>query len=594
MLRPFLATILACATTLVAEDQPTAGPEPSPTQICLSHDGSRAYILNQGNGTVAVLDVAARKVLDSFAVGRHPSDAVLSPDGSQLIVTCTHDQSVAVVDLEKRSVTRRIKTGFEPIGASLSVDGSRLAVANSLTDKVTIHNAADGDLLHTIGTGRLPRFLAETPDGSRMVVANAHSRDLTIIDPVGGHVVETRTLGRAAQMRQIAVTPDGRWAIIATLVGHDEMITMQMERGWINSNGFIVLDLQQPGHYVTLLLDRVLQGATNPWAVEISPDAGTLWVSLAGIHQVAIIDLPGTLELVRATSPDQVQRLSQETELLEQKGLARRVSTGGVGPRGLAYCAPRNELLVANYFSNSISILDGSSGEFKASVALGPAEPTSLWRRGEMHFNDGRICFQNWYSCASCHQEDATMDSLNWDLINDGIGNPKNAKSMHNGILTPPAMWSGVRADQNVGTMAGQRFLGFLPDEQVQKGLIEYIGKPRRAPNPWREADPEAIRRGETAFYRARCDACHYGDAFSDQRKHDIGLRGLTMDVDFRSRFDTPSLLECYRTAPYLHDGRAATLREIFTHHNPDNAHGLTRGMSEKEIDDLVTYLRTL
>ena len=232
--------------------------------------------------------------------------------------------------------------------------------------------------------------------------------------------------------------------------------------------------------------------------------------------------------------------------------------------------------------------------KLKASVALGPSEPASLWRQGELRFNDGRICFQNWYSCASCHQEDATIDSLNWDLINDGIGNPKNVKSMHNGILTPPAMWSGVRANQNVGTMAGQRFLGFLPDEQVQEALIEYIGKPRRAPNPWRKSDPEAIRRGETAFFRARCDACHLGDTFTDQSKHDIGLDGPTMEVDVRSRFDTPSLLECYRTAPYLHDGRAATLRGIFTEHNPDNAHGLTRGMTEKEINDLVTYLRTL
>ena len=186
------------------------------------------------------------------------------------------------------------------------------------------------------------------------------------------------------------------------------------------------------------------------------------------------------------------------------------------------------------------------------------------------------------------------MDALNWDLANDGLGNPKNAKSMHNGILTPPAMWSGVRADQNVGTMAGQRFLGFLPDEQVQKALIEFIGNPRRAPNPWRDLDPEAVQRGKTVFFRARCDVCHPGPTFTDQKKHDIGLTGPTMEVDVRSRFDTPSLLESYRTAPYLHDGRARTLREIFTEHNPDNIHGLTGGLSQEEIDALVAYIRTL
>ena len=112
-----------------------------------------------------------------------------------------------------------------------------------------------------------------------------------------------------------------------------------------------------------------------------------------------------------------------------------------------------------------------------------------------MRFNDARICYQHWNSCASCHQEDATIDSLNWDLINDGTGNPKNVKSLHHGVLTPPAMWSGVRRNQDAGVMAGQRFLGFLPDDNIQKALMEFLENPRRAPNPYRLEDPAAIAR---------------------------------------------------------------------------------------------------
>ncbi len=186
------------------------------------------------------------------------------------------------------------------------------------------------------------------------------------------------------------------------------------------------------------------------------------------------------------------------------------------------------------------------------------------------------------------------MDSLNWDLINDGLGNPKNAKSMHNGFYEAPAMWSGVRADQNMGVMAGQRFLGFLPDDDVQRALMEFIGKPRRAPNPYRTLNPEASERGRRIFYRARCEICHIPPLYSDRIKHDIGLSGYTSEIDFRSRFDTPSLLDAYRTGPYLHDGRAETLRSIFTDHNSTNMHGLTRGLSAGELDDLVAFLRTL
>jgi cytochrome c peroxidase len=161
-------------------------------------------------------------------------------------------------------------------------------------------------------------------------------------------------------------------------------------------------------------------------------------------------------------------------------------------------------------------------------------------------------------------------------------------------MYTPPAMWSGVRGDQNTGVAAGQRFLGFLPDAEVQQALMEFIGKPRRVPNPYRAAQPEAIERGRNVFLRARCDACHPAPLFTDLKQHDIGLSGPSSDVDFRSRFDTPSLRDCYRTAPYLHDGRAATLREVLTVYNPRNEHGLTQGLAPAELEDLVAYLRSL
>lgn len=74
-------------------------------------------------------------------------------------------------------------------------------------------------------------------------------------------------------------------------------------------------------------------------------------------------------------------------------------------------------------------------------------------------------------------------------------------------------------------------------------------------------------------------------------KAHDLGLAAET---DLRSRFDTPSLREVYRTAPYLHDGRAATLREIFSEHNSNDLHGRTSGLSEQETDDLLHYLMSL
>jgi YVTN family beta-propeller protein len=582
------------ASSAAAEVDPKSPRRHAPIALALSPDRTRAYVVNEGTDSVSVLDIGQRQVLREIPVGRHPSQAVISPDGRTLYVTSRYDYCVQAVDLERGEVVARWPTGYEPLGLALTPDGNSLAIANALSNTVVVLALPSGERRFEIPVGRVPRYLAVTPDGQRLVVGHAQSRDVSIIGLASGRVLEQRLLARSAQLQQVACTADGRYAVVPGLVAHDEMITIQMERGWIVSNGFYVLDLQAQGHFVTLLLDRVLAGAANPWAAAISPDQRRLYVSLAGVHQIAIVDLPATLELVARTTPQQVPRLSQDVEIMERLGLVQRVDPGVIGPRAIALNADAGELLVAGYFSDSVSVLDAETGEVRAAIPLGPATPLSLWRQGQSLFSDARICYQNWYSCASCHQEDGTTDSLNWDLINDGTGNPKNVKSMHDGILTPPAMWSGVRGDQDTAVMAGQRFLGFLPDQEVQKALMEYIGNPRRAPNPYRLLDPPAIERGRKVFFRARCDACHTPPLFVDLKQHDVGLSGFTSEADFRSRFDTPSLRECYRTAPYLHDGRAATLHDVLTVHNPRNEHGMTRGLTSGERDDLVAYLRSL
>ncbi len=564
----------------------------SPNHIRLSRDGRRAYVVNQDAGTISVLDVRRRKVLDEVSVGSSPVHAELSPDGRTLYVSRRYADDVAVLNLKKLRVTRLMRTGLEPYGLAVSKKGDRLFVANSMSDSVSIIDAATGKTLAEVPVGREPRYVAVTPDGKKLLVANSLSREITIVDVSAAKVVESRDLGKANILRQVAVSPDGRWGYVSHIVSHEERTTLQMERGWIHSNGFSVLDMRHKGRRVTLLLDRLLDGDANPWGALVSKDGGRLYVTLAGVHEVAIVDTRKALQLVRETPVDKVERLAQNVEIVEARGIARRVKAGGLGPRGLALSEKTGELLVANYFSDSVSVLDAETGALRAVIPLGPEQKMTQHRKGEMLFNDARFCFQRWFSCASCHQEDATVDGLSWDLPNDGVGNPKNVKSLHDVHDTAPAMWGGVRKDMHAAVAAGQRFLGFLPDEERHKALIAYINKPRRAPNPHRRrGDPESMRRGEKVYARALCDACHPSPSFTDRKKYDLGLSG---PKDQRARFDTPSLREVYRTAPYLHDGSAKTLREVFTRYNPDGRHGRTQGLTDAEMKDLLLYLKSL
>ncbi|MBA7608364.1 hypothetical protein ES703_15541 [subsurface metagenome] len=75
---------------------------------------------------------------------------------------------------------------------------------------------------------------------------------------------------------------------------------------------------------------------------------------------------------------------------------------------------------------------------------------------------------------------------------------------------------------------------------------------------------------------------------YTDLQKYDVGTgKGL----DKNRQFDTPTLIEVWRTAPYLYDGRAATMKEVLTKHNSGDKHGVTSNLTGNEIGDLAEFV---
>jgi cytochrome c peroxidase len=103
-----------------------------------------------------------------------------------------------------------------------------------------------------------------------------------------------------------------------------------------------------------------------------------------------------------------------------------------------------------------------------------------------------------------------------------------------------------------------------------------------------------AARRGEKLF-RSRetgCAQCHPPPLFTNLKSYDVGTRGPFDDA--ADTFDTPTLIEVWRTAPYLHDGSAATLRDLLTLANQNDRHGKTSHLTADQIRDLCEYLLSL
>jgi len=409
-------------------------------------------------------------------------------------------------------------------------------------------------------------------------------------------------------LRQICVSPDGRHACLALTVGRFQMPVTQLARGWVNTSAITLIDLASLEVVNTVLLDDPDRGAANPWAAAWSGDGHWLCVTHAGTHELSVIDFPALLKKLAAlpASPpapsvkdsyiSSRSAADVPNDLSFLSGLRRRVQLNGRGPRALAIAGQR--AFVAGYFTDSLDVVDLSAAKPAAeAAALGPEHPMTTARRGEMYFNDATICFQGWQSCASCHDDDARVDGLNWDLLNDGIGTPKDTKSLVLSHQTPPVMSLGVRATAEIAVRngIGNSLATSLPEE-VPAAMDEWIKSLKPAPSPHlvNGRVSAAARRGERLFQSpgTGCANCHEGELFTDLHAYNVGTQN-PFDKDDKE-FDTPTLRELWRTAPYLHDGSAATIRDVLSTRNPKNEHGKTSQLTPQQIDDLAEYLLSL
>ncbi len=530
------------------------------TGLAVSKTGN-LYVTGGGpRGRIWSLNPAGT-ILQTLETGHTPGSPVLAPNEKTLYVCNRFDNDISFIDLATGHTTARVPVLREPVAADITPDGKLLFVAN--------HN----------------------PDGPADVDYVASK--ISVIDTAAKTVSHINLVNGSEGVRGLKVSPDGSYVYATHFMARFFVPTTQLERGWVSTDALSVIRVSDQTLLYTILLDDIDQGFSNPWAIGFSEHAETLVVSSAGIHEVCLIDLPALTEKIEqeAAASAEPAHLNAHNNLSFLSGIRRRIKLTGSGPRALA--VQGGTAYIANYFSDSIDCLDLESGRIEQTVELSPDLKITQERRGEMLFNDAGLCFQNWLSCATCHP-DARTDALNWDLLNDGMGNPKNVKSMLLAHQTPRAMWLGVRADAETAVRAGITHIQFsVRPEEDALAIDAYLKSLTPVPSPFL-VDGElsqAARRGKQLFATAGCIDCHPAPLFTDLETHDVGT---PKGQDAGKPVDTPQLVEVWRTAPYLHDGRAATMREVITTFNHADTRGKTSHLTEEEITDLVEYLLSL
>ena len=149
-----------------------------------------------------------------------------------------------------------------------------------------------------------------------------------------------------------------------------------------------------------------------------------------------------------------------------------------------------------------------------------------------------------------------------------------------------------------VAVEKGFLFIQFVKADVSELDAVRaYLRAEKYIPSPFgRKGDgtlTAGAARGKKVFSKANCDMCHPAPLYTDKDKYNVGTP-TKRNLPTTKEFDTPSLIELYRTAPYLHDGRAATIEDVITKYNPKNEHGETLGLSKQELADLVEFLKSL
>lgn len=599
-----------------------AGEPLSPAALVASPDGAKVYVACATAGMVKTVDLASGQVSASIPVAANPTGLALSPKGDRLFVTCGAVESqVFVISVADGKIAAQWRAGHTAMAPVPSPDGNALFVCNRFNDDVSVIDANSGKELRRIQVSREPVAAAVTPDGRHLLVANhlpkgradefPFSAVISVVDVAAGKVAkELRMISGSGSLQDIRVSPCGKYAVVTHLLGRFGLPATQLDRGWMNTNAMTIVALDKLEILNTVLLDDVDRGASNPWGLAWSADGQNLVVALAGTHELSLINFKGALERLAALpatpptgAPVDYSKSSRSQEdvpndLAFLVGLRQRIKlpAGDLGPRAVAVAG--HFAVSGAYFSDSLVVKDLTQSQAALrSIPLAPKSEMSLVRKGEFYFHDATICFQGWQSCASCHPGQGRVDALNWDLLNDGIGTPKNNKSLLYVFQTPPAMSTGVREDAAGAVRAGiQHILFTVQPPEVAEAMDAWLKTLQPVPSPLLVGGKlsEAAKRGEAIFQSQEtgCTTCHPAPLFTDLKHHNVGT-ATPLDREDHS-FDTPMLIETWRTAPYLHDGSAAVMRDVLKTRNPKDEHGKTSHLTPAQIDDLVAYLLSL
>jgi YVTN family beta-propeller protein len=588
----------------------------NPLNMALRPGGKELWIACEAADEVIILDTATERKLAEIPVGGMPIAVAFTPDGARAFVSNRHDDTVSVIDVAARKVVSTLHVGDEPHGLLVDRQGKHLYVANTSSGDISVFDAKALTNVKMLNASRGPWSMALSPDGASLLVTNMLARfsqlrtpfvsEVTGIETERGIVDNRRVVDGANLMMGVSWHPSGKFALV-TLNRTKSLLPMtRLMQGWTITNGLAVI--WRDGEVDQVLLDEPNMGFGDASAVACTPDGRYALVTSAGTNRVAVVDIAKLTGILHRATKYQREHVIPNSQGYPTEFVVKDIPVKAC-PRSVLVAPDGSVAYVSNSLDDSISVIDLRRLEAVRRIDLGGSHEITQHRRGELLFHNASITFRKQHSCASCHP-DGHVDAVTYDIESDGIGvSPVDNRTLRGILDTAPFKWEGTNPSlsRQCGARLSVFFTRLLPFSPEELAAVDlYVTTIERPPNRYRALGAPlnpAQRRGKVVFERSmtndgrtipvegRCITCHFPPYFTDRRTHDVGTK---LPNDRESKFDTPHLNNIYDSAPYLHNGMAVTLEEIWTVYNPDDRHGVTNDMTKDQLNDLIEFLKTL
>ena len=567
--------------------------------LAVHSEGTLVACSNRDSGTVTVMQWPGLKKLAEIPVGLHPEGVAWIP-GTHLLACCVYgDDRIDVIDSDQGKVVQQISVEDEPYGIVCSGDGRHLYATLEYPGHVVRIDTTTWSVDASWSAGVMPRGIAITADQMYLVITEYLTARLLKISTQDGAITESIAAASTDNLaRQVTLSSDGSKAYIP-------QIRSRVSAAHGNGSIFpyvsaVTLSGEKSGQRVRVPMDslRGAQVTANPWETDLSPDGTRLFVVFGATNDMFVCRVLG----------DNYRELEYES--------GARL---GSNPRAVRVVPDGSAVLVYNALDFQVAALSIPDGKVVAScqVTENPLSEEMLLGKKLFYTALQPMSSRSWISCSSCHI-DGDADGRTWQNP-EGL---RNTQPLAGLSWTHPVHWSADRDEvqdfehtvrgllmQGQGLLKG-KLPGALEDpitgrSKALDALALYTNSHRLTLSPHAKGGlSEAAKRGQQLFHSERtgCATCHSGPWYTDSRpreisqilRHDVGNGNDDASELMGPAYDTPTLLGVYRSAPYLHHGRAATLRDVLTTANSGDRHGKTSGLSSSEVEDLVEFLKAL